>query len=172
MGLIIKNEIQKLMVGYPTVSDKYDVQGGVLEGAADGHFGELVVFGSAQGAYKVPTSAITAVGDVAGFLVAQNVKLATAWPATDASVAFKAGEGINLLLKGYIAVELDGGATVANIKEGAKVAVFLAAAGKIGKLTTSGTANAIDLPGVYFTGIYENHGTAAAPKYVAEIVVK
>ena len=29
MGLIIKDKIQSLMVGYPTTSDKYDDEGGL-----------------------------------------------------------------------------------------------------------------------------------------------
>ena len=39
--LIIKDKIDMLMKGYPTVSDKYNVAGGVLTGNAAAQFGEL-----------------------------------------------------------------------------------------------------------------------------------
>ena len=173
MGLIIKRNIPKLMKGFPTVSDKYDVQGGVLGGTAAAHFGDVVVFGTQAGEYKVPTSAIAAVGNIAGIVVGTNVKLATTYPAGPSyEVATPAGEAFNLLLKGYIAVELDSGLTIANVKEGAAVACILNTADKYGKLTTSGASGATDVPGWYFTGVYENKGTVDAPKYVAEIVIK
>lgn len=172
MGMIIKNEIQKLMKGFPTVSDKYDVQGGVLGGTTAAHFGDVVVFGSQAGEYVVPTSTISAVGNIAGVVCGTNVKLATTYPAgPSVEVDTPAGEAFNLLLKGYIAVELTD-AVVANIKEGKAVACFLNTASKYGKLTTSGVSGATDVPGWYFTGVVENQGTTAAPKYVAEIVVK
>lgn len=169
MGLIIKKSIRKLIKGYPTVSDKYNVQGGLLGGSADAHFGDVLVYGATQGEYAVPTTAISAVSDIAGILLGTNVKLATQYPAGPSyEVVTKPGEAINLLLNGYIAVGIDAGATVANIKDGAKVACLLAT----GALTTSGTANATDVPGWYFTGVYENKGTDLAPVYVAEIVIK
>ena len=172
MGLIIKKSVQKLLKGFPTVSDKYDVQGGMLGGTVAAHFGDVVVFGSAAGEYKVPTSTISAVGDIAGLVVGTNVKLATTYPAgPSVEVETAVGEGFNLLLRGYLAVELDA-PTVANIKEGAAVAVILNTASKYGHLTTHGETGATDVPGWYFTGVYENQGSEAAPKYIAEIVIK
>lgn len=174
MGLIIKREIQKLMTGFPTVSDKYDVQGGVLGGSTAAHFGDVVVFGSQAGEYVVPTSTISAVGNIAGVVCGTNVKLATTYPAgPSVEVETPAGEAFNLLLKGYIAVELDASLTnTSNIAEGKAVACVLNTASKYGKLTTTGASGATDVPGWYFTGVYEDHGTNAAHKYVAEIVIK
>ena len=172
MGLIIKNEIQKLMKGFPTVSDKYDVQGGVLGGSTAAHFGDVVVFGSQAGEYVVPTSTISAVGNIAGVVCGTNVKLATTYLAGPTiEVETPAGEAFNLLLKGYIAVELTD-ANTTNIVEGKAVAFILNTASKYGKLTTSGVSGATDVPGWYFTGVYENQGTAGSPRYVAEIVIK
>ena len=174
MSLIINKSIQKLLKGFPTVSDKYDVQGGMLSGTVAAHFGDVVVFGSAAGEYKVPTSTISAVGNIAGLVVGTNVKLATTYPAgPSVEVETAVGEGFNLLLKGYLAVELDADLTnTSNIAEGKAVACVLNTASKYGKLTTTGASGATDVPGWYFTGVYENQGTVAAPKYVAEIVVK
>lgn len=174
MGLIIKKSIQKLMTGFPTVSDKYDVQGGVLGGTAEAKFGDVVVFGSQSGEYKVPTSTISAVSNIAGIVVGTNVKLATTYPAGPSyEVKTAVGEAFNLLLKGYIAVELDATLTnTTNIVEGKAVACVLNTADKYGKLTTTGASGATDVPNWYFTGVYENQGTEAAPKYVAEIVIK
>ena len=59
MGLIIKNKIAQLKKGYPTVSDKYNVQGGIYESDNEGtalHFGDLLAYGSATGHYKKLTS--------------------------------------------------------------------------------------------------------------------
>ena len=52
MSLIIKDKIQMLMRGYPTVSDKYDVAGGILEGAEGVKFGDVVQFGATAGYVK------------------------------------------------------------------------------------------------------------------------
>ena len=172
MGLIIKKSIQKLLKGFPTVSDKYDVQGGLLGGSVAAHFGDVVVYGSAAGEYAVPASTISAVGNIAGIVVGTNVKLATTYPAgPSVEVETPVGEAFNLLLKGYIAVELDAPNT-SNIAEGKAVACYLNTASKYGHLTTSGVGGATDVPGWYFTGVYENKGTDASPVYVAEIVIK
>ena len=173
MGLIINKSIQKLLKGFPTVSDKYNVQGGMLGGTVAAHFGDVVVFGSVAGEYAVPTSTISAVGNIAGIVLGTNVKLATTYPAgPSVEVETKVGEAFNLALPGsYLAVELDA-PTASNIKEGAAVACFLNTASKYGHLTTHGETGATDVPGWYFTGVYENQGTTAAPKYIAEIVIR
>lgn len=168
MSLIIKDKIQMLMRGYPTVSDKYDVSGAILEGAEGVKFGDVVQFGSTAGYFKAisATQTAAAITDVAGFVVATNVKLADGFPGT--TVTTLPGEAFNILIKGFIAVELGSDAVVANIVANKAVAIKLAT----GALTTSGIVGATDIPNVVFTGIYENHGTAAAPKYFAEIYVK
>lgn len=154
MGLIIKNALRKMFKGYPTVSDKYNVAGGTVEGATAIQFGELVEFGSSTGYYKAITGAIT-VDKIAGISLATNVKLATTYPADNEIRESKTGEQINLLLSGYVCVELDSAAVEANVKEGAKVAVILAT----GKMTTSGVADTANLPNYTFTGEYEKIGS-------------
>lgn len=168
MSLIIKDKIQMLMRGYPTVSDKYDVAGGVLEGAEGVKFGDVVQFGTTAGYFKAisATQTAAAITNIAGFVVATNVKLADGFPGT--TVTTLPGEAFNLLVKGFIAVELGSTAVVSNIVANKPVAIKLAT----GELTTSGVSGATDIPNVVFTGIYENHGTTGAPKYYAEIYVK
>lgn len=166
--LIIKDKIPMLKIGYPTVSDKYNVAGAVLEGSSPVGFGELVMFGITKGYFKKAAS-LSAVTDAAGFVVATNVKLAENFPGT--TVQVNPGEAFNLLVNGFIAVELDGEADPDEILANAAVYVVLAT----GKLTTSGNAaegTVVALPNTVFTGTYENHGTSASPKYVAEIYVK
>jgi hypothetical protein len=165
MGLIIKNKIQKLLKGFPTVSDKYNVQGGLLGGASAGKFGDVLVFTSTQGEYAVASS-VAAASDVAGILLGTNVKLAMQYPAgASYEVTTAVGEAINLMLNGFVAVELEN-PTVAEMAEGKGVAITAA-----GKLTTADVASSIALPKFKFTGVYENHGTEAAPVYVAEIQI-
>lgn len=162
MGLIINESIPMFKVGYPTVSDKYNITGGTLVGSASVAFGSLVKFSSTKGYYEAITSTVT-LADIAGFVLATNVKLANDWPAT--TWAVNPGEAFNLVLPGsYLAVELDESAVESNIAANKAVAVILAN----GKLTTTGVSGATDLPGVVFTGMYELHGTTK----VAEILVK
>lgn len=128
------------------------------------------IYPSWTGYYKVPAAQITEVGNIAGFVLATNIKLNEAWP--EGNVRVNTNEAFNLTLPGtYIALQLDSGATEANIAAGKKVAVFLNTSSKYGKLTTTGTTNATDLPNVTFTGTYENHGTADAPIWVAEVYI-
>ena len=171
MSLIIGKEIQKLMVGYPTVSDKYDVAGGVLGGTVPAHFGDVLVISQSSGqsgVYEVPTGEISGVELIAGVACGTNVKLAAAYPGTDASVSYQVGEACNLCFKGFMAVALDATAVKADIKEGAAVRVYLNTADKYGKLTTSSvTSNTTVLPGWVFTGIFEDHGSTV----VAEVAI-
>ena len=163
MGLIIKDKIPMFIVGYPTVSDKYNITGGILMGDTPVHFGDLVKFSSTKGYYEAITSAV-ALTDIAGFVLATNVKLNETWPAGD--VLVKPEEAFNLVLPGsYLAIELDSGAKEANILANKSVAVILAT----GKCTTEvADATAPALPNVVFTGMYEKHGSSL----VAEIYVK
>ena len=164
MGLIIgKSGIPMFKVGYPTASDKYNVTGGTLAGNAAVKFGDLVKFSSTKGYYEAITSTVT-LADIAGFVLATNVKLATEWPGTDESVKVLPGEAFNLVLPGsYLAIELDATAVEANVKANAQVYAIPAT----GKCTTVSASN-LALPGVVFTGMVEKHGEAL----VAEIYVK
>lgn len=164
MGLIIgKSGIPMFKVGYPTVSDKYNVTGGTLTGENSVKFGDLVKFSATKGYYEAITSTVT-VADIAGFVLATNVKLATEWPGTDESVKVLPGEAFNLVLPGsYLAIELDTTAVEANVKANAQVYAIAAT----GKCTTEAGSN-LALPGVVFTGMVEKHGEAL----VAEIYVK
>lgn len=160
MGLIYgKTGIQKLMVGYPTVSDKYDVGPAVLEGSTAVKPGDVVMFGTASGSYK-PASSLTAMTQVAGIVLATNVKVPSAYPAPEGPVAVQPGEAFGLLVRGFVAVALDESAVLSDAKEGAKV--YLTAAGKI----TTVSASNIETPWK-FMGITELHGTVK----VAEIVL-
>lgn len=164
MGLIIgKSGIPMFKVGYPTVSDKYNVTGGILAGNTAVRFGDLVKFSSTKGYYEAITSTVT-LADIAGFVLATNVKLATEWPGTDESVKVLPDEAFNLVLPGsYLAIELDSTAVEANVKANAQVYAIPAT----GKCTTVSASN-LALPGVVFTGMVEKHGETL----VAEIYVK
>ena len=171
MSMIIKDRIQQLMKGYPTVSDKYDVAGAILAGSTPVEFGSLVKFSGTDGYFEAitTTSPLTGYEEAAGFVVATNVKLATEWPGK--TVEVNPGEAFNLLVKGFIAIELDSEATLQYVNSNEPVYVILAT----GKLTTSDKASdgvVEQLPNTVFTGIVENHGTTSAPKLMAEIYVK
>ena len=163
MGLIIKDKIPMFKVGYPTVSDKYNITGGALVGTTPAKFGDLVKFSATKGYFEAITGAVT-LADIAGFTLATNVKLSETWPATD--VQINPGEAFNLVLPGsYLAIELATGAREANVIANKPVAVILAT----GKCTTEvASSTAPALPNVVFTGLYEKHGD----KIVAEIYVK
>ena len=164
MGLIIKDKIQALMKGYPTVSDKYDVAGAVLDGSTAVKFGELVQYGNTAGYFKAAAGA-SAITDIGGFALATNVKLAQDWPGT--TVQINPGEAFNLLVKGFMAIELDSSADPDYITPNAQMCVILST----GKVTTADQYNASTapyLPGVVFTGTKELQGST----YVAEIYVK
>ena len=161
MGLIYgKTGIPKLMVGYPTVSDKYDVGPAVLEGSTPIYPGDVVKHGSASGAY-VPASSLASFADVAGIALATNVKVPTTYPAPQGPVAIQGGEAFGLLVRGFVAVKLDASAVLANAKEGATVYVTTA-----GKLTTVSGGGNIETPWK-FMGITELHGSDK----IAEIVL-
>ncbi len=168
MPLIINDKIQELMKGYPTVSDKYNVAGAVLAGTTPVEFGDLVQFSGTKGYFEAVTASkqITAASQLAGFVVATNVKLATEWPGE--TVAVRPGEAFNLLINGFIAVECVSTAKPAEIT--ANASVYVTANGKV--TTATDTAKVVAIPNCVFTGVYENHGTTSAPKYYAEIYVK
>lgn len=156
MSLIIKDKIKQLMRGYPTVSDKYNVEGGIVEGTDGVNFGDMVVYGSTTGYYKKAT-ALTDINEFAGFVLATNVKLEDTWCGENKGPVTYPGEAFNLFMNGFIAIALKSDATLAQIKNGAKVAVVLATADVT---TADKIANdtIVELPGYEFTGIYEKQG--------------
>lgn len=157
MGLILKNALRKFIVGFPTVSDKYNVRGATLAASSAAcAFGDAVKY--ADG-FFTKLSTVTAASDFAGFIVGTNVKLAD-WPTN--AVTVKAGEAFNLLVSGYIAVELDANAVLANCVPATPV--YITSAGKITTVSTSNTA----LPKLHFTGEAETQGTAK----IAEIYME
>lgn len=161
MGLILKDKIPMFIVGFPTVSDKYNVTGGVLTGETPVKFGDLVKFSATKGYYEAITGAVT-LADIAGFVLGTNVKLNELWP--EGQVQVNPGEAFNLVLPdSYLAIELDATAVEANVKANAQVYTIPAT----GKCTTEAGSN-LALPGVVFTGMVEKHGE----KLVAEILVK
>ena len=147
MAMIIKDKLQMLMKGFPTVSDKYNVLPAVLDGTAPVNFGDVVVYSTTDGYYTKPAT-ITAAAQVAGFVVATNVKVPENYPGT--TIQVNPGEAFNLLHSGYLAIELDSGAVDANVAAGKGVAVLPS-----GKITTAGVSTAITLTNVTFTGTKE-----------------
>ena len=147
MAMIIKDKLQMLMKGFPTVSDKYNVLPAVLDGTAPVNFGDVVVYSTTDGYYTKPAT-ITAAAQVAGFVVATNVKVPENYPGT--TIQVNPGEAFNLLHSGYLAIELDSGAVDANVAAGKGVAVLPS-----GKITTAGVSAAIALTNVTFTGTKE-----------------
>lgn len=158
MGLIVKKSLKKLLAGYPTVSDKYGVQGGILGGATAAHYGDLLVFGANQGEYNVAAAGATP-ADIAGIALATNIKLVRQFPGGSNAVnaTFEVGEAINVCINGYIAVPVVV-ADITDLVEGAPVYLDSNA-----KLTEASTGTQI--PGWTFTGVYEAVGAG----YVAEI---
>ena len=147
MAMIIKDKLQMLMKGFPTVSDKYNVLPAVLDGTAPVNFGDVVVYSTTDGYYTKPAT-ITTAAQVAGFVVATNVKVPENYPGT--AIQVNPGEAFNLLHSGYLAIELDSGAVDANVAAGKGVAVLPS-----GKITTAGVSTAIALTNVTFTGTKE-----------------
>lgn len=173
MSLIINDKIRMFKVGYPTVSDKYDVAGGILAGTDAVKFGEIVVKASetSEGTmFAKPGATISDVKNISGITLATNVKLADGFPGKDVEIL--PGEAFNLMLRGFIAVKVKvADVDLDEITSNASVGVFLAGE-DVGKLTyvgnTSDSATAVALPSVVFTGAYEKHGTDV----VAEIYIK
>lgn len=160
MGLIIKNKIQELLQGYPTVSDKYDVAPAVLEGATDVKAGQPVALTSVAGRYTA-VGASTTIGQIAGFVLASNVKVPATYPASTIDQTYTAGDAFNLMIKGYIAcpVKLGDAEVIAN---GAQVYIMIGGVAA-GALTISGhteaSGSATALPGAYYTGVTTTIGT-------------
>ena len=159
MGLIIKKSLKKLLAGYPTVSDKYGVQGGVLGGSTAAHYGDLLVYTGTQGEYAVAAAGAKA-ADIAGIALATNIKLVRQFPggSNAENATFEVGEAINLCINGYVAVPVALAGSTPAIAEGGQV--YLDANGKL-----SDDTGATALTGWTFTGVYETTGSVT----VAEI---
>lgn len=166
MGLIIKREIQKLLPGYPTVSDKYNVQGGVLASdSADAYFGTALLGTAVDGAYKAAAS-VTASSVLAGILLATNVKLAGEYPAGPSyRVKSVAGEEVNCMIEGFIAVPTAiTAAGFTGINAGTPVDITAA-----GAFTANGTSSDFNIKGAYYTGVAEVKDLGGVATVVAEI---
>lgn len=163
MLIIGKSGIPMLKKGYPTVSDKYNVAGATLAGNTPIEFGQLVKYSDANPGYYEAITAQVTVDKIAGFVLATNVKLQE-W--NSEKVYTYPSEAFNLLVNGFMAIEVKSDATLANIKANAKVYVDLTN----GTLTTSDKTSVtiVELPNVVYTGVYEKHGDTI----LAEILVK
>lgn len=162
MSLIINKSMPMFKQGYPTVSDKYNVAGGILQGDTPVQFGALVKLGDAPGYFQA-ASGLTAVSQLGGFVVATNVKLAEDWPGK--TVQVNPGEAFNLLINGFIAVKLATTAKIATIAP--NVAVNFTAAGLA--TTADDTNKVAAIPNCVFTGLTEKQSDGS---YLAEIYVK
>ena len=162
MNLIINKKIPMLKKGYPTVSDKYNVAGGILEGTAAVGFGDLVMLGSQAGYFKA-CSGLTAATQLGGFVVATNVKLAEEWPGK--TVQVNPNEAFNLLINGFMAVKLAATAVTATVAP--NVPVNFTATGGI--TTADDTNKVAAIPSCVFTGMIEQQADGS---YLAEIYVK
>lgn len=162
MSLIINKSIPMFKQGYPTVSDKYNVAGGILSDNTPVQFGALVKLGDTPGYFEA-SSGLTAASQLGGFVVATNVKLAEDFPGK--TVQVNPGEAFNLLVSGFIAVKLAATVKIATIAPNVP-ANFTAA----GEVTTADDTNKVAaIPNTVFTGLSEKQPDGS---YLAEICVK
>lgn len=163
-SLFIKDKLRQLQLGYPTVSDKYNVKGGMLTGKDTGEFGDILIYSGVTGYYELAkTNGLNSVDDIAGILLATNVKLATYGKN---EVITEQNEGINVFLDGYIALKVR--TNKANILEGKKLAIDL----RNGELRTQEDADEIEivtLQNYILSGISEEIETGI---YIVEVNVK
>lgn len=154
MSLIIKDKISQLMRGYPTVSDKYNVQGGINEGPAALTFGDMIKFGSQTG-YYTKAESLTSINEFAGFVLATNVKLEDTWFGTNMfGPQTMPGEAFNVFMNGFIALTMKSDTDVTKIKEGSKIGVTLATTDLVTADKIDSTS-IVELPGYELTGIYD-----------------
>lgn len=105
MGLIIGSKIKQLIKGYPTVSDKYDVEGGINAGPDALEFGAPIYYTGTSGYY----TGTYAAGKFAGICLATNVKLVQPYGAgSSATAKTEKGEAFNVCVRGFVAVEVKG----------------------------------------------------------------
>lgn len=150
MGLIIGSKLPLFKLGYPTVSDKYNVDPGILStSAAEGvAYGTILAYGEASGKFIVWDGAD--VKKIVGPMCAVNVKLADPWTN---EVKVMPGEACSPLRDGYIALAIDPATDLTAIVEGTAVTAKVAD-GKV-VLGIGGTV----IPGWYFTGLTEVKAT-------------
>ena len=168
MGMIIGQKIKKFIVGYPTVSDKYDVAGAVVTGSSAVRFGDPLMWDSgtqnADGYYVKKAASTVTAANFAGFAVATNVKVASGFPGT--TVETVAGEAINLLVKGYIAVDITASSSIkSSILPGAKL--YITSAGVLTLTSTSNVDTGYTLTGAF--EIVEEDATGSNYEYIIEI---
>lgn len=118
MSMILNDHIAKLKKGYPTVSDKYDVSGGILGGSAAVEVGTVLALTEQSGVFA-PAVAATTVDKIAGIALAPNVKLTDIWSGDRRTMVFP-GEAVNLCFNGLFAVEV-GTEVAAAVTPGAQV---------------------------------------------------
>lgn len=147
MSMILNDHIKKLMKGYPTVSDKYDVSGGILGGDEAVEVGTVLALTATSGVF-VPVDADTDPELVAGVALSPNVKLTDIWSGDRRTMVYP-GEAVNLCFNGLFATEVEAQVAEA-VKPGDKVGL------KAGKLVIheEGGTDA-ELHGWFFTGCVE-----------------
>lgn len=168
MGLIYGKKIPLLRKGYPTVSDKYNVASGRLEGSVAAEMGQLLEYGSQSGLFKVATDATK----VCGVALASNVKLTDTWTNANAATMVKPGEAANLCFHGFVAVKVGEHSTaeadaaiIAAAAPGAPCYCVKDSAGNL--VVTTNTGETL-LPGFFFTGVAEVVGA----EILAEIEIR
>lgn len=104
MGLILNQSLKKLTKGYPTRTAKEQVEGGIVASTSANILpGNVICFTSTAGEFTATFDATK----IAGIALATNVKLVTEYPGESKDAPFCPGEAINLMISGYIAMELD-----------------------------------------------------------------
>lgn len=154
MSLILKDKIPSLMKGYPTVSDKYDVRGATLSSeSTEGHFGDIIVYDTENAGFFKVAETITSETDVAGVLLATNVKLITDFfNGSSMNVTTKPGEAFNLMTKGFVAMKLiDNDGELSKLTIGENVGVSYIGAG----VCATTTERAVSMSNWYYTGTSE-----------------
>lgn len=169
MGLILKDKVKQLIKGYPTVSDKYNVAGGILAGSNPVEFGDLVAYSSNAGYYEKAMGTSLPSAGLAGLVVATNVKLVDSW-AGETEPKTKVGEAFNLLLDGFIAAKvLITANTFTNLAPGKAVYYKVGAAASDPIILADSANGTAALAGYSFTGVYD---VIDSTHVIAEIRVK
>ena len=161
MGLIKGSQgIQKLLLGYPTVSDKYDVAPATLGGSNTAYNGDIMIYTSVESVYE-SLADFSGTGNVtiAGVLLATNVLTPSVYPANTESVATQPGTAFNLMKRGFVALACADSSAPAPgspvFWDGSNVTA------------DDDSGNNEQLYGWQFTGVWEEHGS----DYLAEVHV-
>lgn len=159
MSLIINTKLTQLKKGFPTTTDKYTVRGATLNAAsADVGNGDLIEY-VGDGSFK-KASATTTVATLAGVCLRSLTHVVNGLTGTG-EVVHKAGDTIDLVVGGFICVEVAASVDLDDITENAPVRLLN---GTLVVDSSSGT----QIPGWYFTGTKEQVGG----KKLAGIVIK